>query len=179
MRSLDMSLSDAFSAVFEWERRRMHSQAAVEGPRTFAEKREPRRRGADASERCGAWKYASGVDMQSSGREREVRSGRELVLVGEYAEDGLSADPSVREVNQRWWPCFSLHWGQLPQHPTRRGLVPVDQVGRHGPAHMPAWYLRPPRSRRQVVAGKQLGSRGISIEGTLSTGPTETCRLKH
>ena len=42
MRSLDMPLEAAFATPFEWERRRMHSEDAVEGPRAFAEKREPR-----------------------------------------------------------------------------------------------------------------------------------------
>ncbi|MER7178198.1 enoyl-CoA hydratase-related protein [Streptomyces hyaluromycini] len=45
MRSLDMALDEAFVTPFEWERRRMHSEDAVEGPRAFAEKREPRWRG--------------------------------------------------------------------------------------------------------------------------------------
>jgi dehydration protein DpgD len=41
LKSLDMPLADAFTARFESERRRMHSRDAVEGPRAFAEKREP------------------------------------------------------------------------------------------------------------------------------------------
>jgi dehydration protein DpgD len=45
MRSLDMPLAAAFAATFEWEQRRMYSEDAVEGPRAFAEKREPRWRG--------------------------------------------------------------------------------------------------------------------------------------
>ncbi|MEU2339193.1 enoyl-CoA-hydratase DpgD [Streptomyces sp. NPDC013172] len=45
MRSLDMPLEEAFDTSFEWERRRMHSEDAVEGPRAFAEQREPRWRG--------------------------------------------------------------------------------------------------------------------------------------
>jgi enoyl-CoA hydratase/carnithine racemase len=40
-RSLDMPLEQAFTTRFEWERRRMFSRDAVEGPRAFAEKREP------------------------------------------------------------------------------------------------------------------------------------------
>ncbi|MEV0570063.1 enoyl-CoA-hydratase DpgD [Dactylosporangium sp. NPDC050588] len=42
LRSLDMPLPDAFTAEFVWERRRMHSEDAMEGPRAFAEDREPR-----------------------------------------------------------------------------------------------------------------------------------------
>ncbi|MEU0562521.1 enoyl-CoA-hydratase DpgD [Dactylosporangium maewongense] len=45
MRSLDMPLHDAFAAPFAWERRRMHSEDAVEGPRAYTEKREPHWRG--------------------------------------------------------------------------------------------------------------------------------------
>lgn len=41
MRSLDMSLEQAFATRFEWEQRRMHSQDAVEGPRAFAQRRAP------------------------------------------------------------------------------------------------------------------------------------------
>lgn len=45
MRSLEMPLETAFATEFEWERRRMHSKDAVEGPRAFAERREPRWQG--------------------------------------------------------------------------------------------------------------------------------------
>ena len=41
MRGLDMPLAQAFYTEYEWERRRIHSQDAVEGPRAFAEKRSP------------------------------------------------------------------------------------------------------------------------------------------
>jgi dehydration protein DpgD len=41
MGSLDMPLPDAFGARFTWEQRRRRSRDAVEGPRAFAEKREP------------------------------------------------------------------------------------------------------------------------------------------
>jgi dehydration protein DpgD len=41
LKSLDMPLEAAFSARFEWEQRRRYSLDAVEGPRAFAEKREP------------------------------------------------------------------------------------------------------------------------------------------
>lgn len=41
MRSLDMPLEQAFTTRFEWEQRRMSSRDAVEGPRAFAEGREP------------------------------------------------------------------------------------------------------------------------------------------
>ena len=41
MRSLDMPLEDAFTASFPWEQKRRYSADAVEGPRAFAEKREP------------------------------------------------------------------------------------------------------------------------------------------
>ncbi|GIH09754.1 enoyl-CoA hydratase [Rhizocola hellebori] len=40
-RSLDMPLEEAFAARYEWEERRCVSQDAVEGPRAFAERREP------------------------------------------------------------------------------------------------------------------------------------------
>ncbi|HEX6344782.1 enoyl-CoA-hydratase DpgD [Umezawaea sp.] len=40
--SVTMPLRDAFATRYEWEERRMHSEDAVEGPRAFAEKREPR-----------------------------------------------------------------------------------------------------------------------------------------
>lgn len=41
MRSLDMPLADAFSARYEWEDRRRAGRDAVEGPRAFAEGRDP------------------------------------------------------------------------------------------------------------------------------------------
>ncbi|MFI5916521.1 enoyl-CoA-hydratase DpgD [Dactylosporangium sp. NPDC051541] len=41
MRSLDMTLEQAFATRFEWEQRRMHSRDAVEGPRAFAQRRRP------------------------------------------------------------------------------------------------------------------------------------------
>ncbi|MFD7132143.1 enoyl-CoA-hydratase DpgD [Streptomyces sp. NPDC059894] len=41
MRSLDQPLEEAFATRYVWEERRMHSQDAVEGPRAFAEKRDP------------------------------------------------------------------------------------------------------------------------------------------
>jgi enoyl-CoA hydratase/carnithine racemase len=41
MRSLDLSLSEAFMTRYPWEERRMHSRDAVEGPRAFLEKRDP------------------------------------------------------------------------------------------------------------------------------------------
>lgn len=44
-RSLDLPLSDAFAAVYPWEERRRVSQDALEGPRAFAERREPRWQG--------------------------------------------------------------------------------------------------------------------------------------
>jgi len=40
-QSLDMSLEQAFTARFRWEERRRLSQDAAEGPRAFAEKRQP------------------------------------------------------------------------------------------------------------------------------------------
>nr|WP_199815193.1 enoyl-CoA-hydratase DpgD [Streptomyces novaecaesareae] len=42
MASLDMPLAEAFGTRFAWEDRRRRSRDAVEGPRAFAEKREPR-----------------------------------------------------------------------------------------------------------------------------------------
>jgi crotonobetainyl-CoA hydratase/dehydration protein DpgD len=45
MRSVDMPLDEAFGAEFGWEQRRRRSADAVEGPRAFAEKREPVWRG--------------------------------------------------------------------------------------------------------------------------------------
>ncbi len=41
MKGLDASLPDAFSAEYEWEKKRRASEDAREGPRAFAEKREP------------------------------------------------------------------------------------------------------------------------------------------
>ncbi|WP_033280620.1 enoyl-CoA-hydratase DpgD [Streptomyces sp. NRRL F-525] len=41
MRSLDQPLPEAFATRYTWEERRMHSRDAVEGPRAFAEKRDP------------------------------------------------------------------------------------------------------------------------------------------
>lgn len=41
MRSVDMPLEEAFTAPFEWEQRRRRSADAIEGPRAFAERREP------------------------------------------------------------------------------------------------------------------------------------------
>ncbi len=45
MRSLDMPLEQAFATSFEWEQRRMYSWDAAEGPRAFAERRQPVWRG--------------------------------------------------------------------------------------------------------------------------------------
>jgi dehydration protein DpgD len=45
LRSLDLTLEEAFTASYEWEARRMHSWDAVEGPRAFIEKRQPIWRG--------------------------------------------------------------------------------------------------------------------------------------
>jgi len=42
LRSVDMPLEQAFTARYAWEERRMHSADAVEGPRAFTEKRDPR-----------------------------------------------------------------------------------------------------------------------------------------
>jgi crotonobetainyl-CoA hydratase/dehydration protein DpgD len=41
MSGLEMPLQEAARARFEWETRRRASEDAVEGPRAFAEKREP------------------------------------------------------------------------------------------------------------------------------------------
>lgn len=41
MRGLDMPLAQAFYTQYEWERRRTQSNDAIEGPRAFAEKRQP------------------------------------------------------------------------------------------------------------------------------------------
>ena len=41
MKGLDMPLAQAFYTSYEWERRRVNSTDAVEGPRAFAEKRTP------------------------------------------------------------------------------------------------------------------------------------------
>jgi dehydration protein DpgD len=41
LRSVDMSLPDAFTATYAWEERRRTSSDAIEGPRAFAEKRAP------------------------------------------------------------------------------------------------------------------------------------------
>jgi len=40
-RSLDLPLAESFGARFTWEERRRESRDAVEGPRAFAERREP------------------------------------------------------------------------------------------------------------------------------------------
>ena len=40
-RSLHLPLPEAFATPYEWERRRQESRDAVEGPRAFAEKRDP------------------------------------------------------------------------------------------------------------------------------------------
>ncbi|RKT19025.1 (3,5-dihydroxycyclohex-3-enyl)acetyl-CoA dehydratase subunit D [Streptomyces sp. 1114.5] len=41
LASLDMPLPEAFGTRFTWEERRRHSRDAIEGPRAFAERREP------------------------------------------------------------------------------------------------------------------------------------------
>ena len=41
LRSVDLTLPDAFTATYRWEERRRQSADAVEGPRAFAEKRPP------------------------------------------------------------------------------------------------------------------------------------------
>ena len=45
MRSLDVPLHEAFAAEYRWERERMHSRDAVEGPEAFSEGRDPVRLG--------------------------------------------------------------------------------------------------------------------------------------
>lgn len=45
MRGLDMPLPEAATARFEWEVRRRQSEDAIEGPRAFAERREPQWKG--------------------------------------------------------------------------------------------------------------------------------------
>jgi dehydration protein DpgD len=45
LRSIDMPLHEAFAARYEWEELRRRSRDAAEGPRAFAEKREPEWRG--------------------------------------------------------------------------------------------------------------------------------------
>jgi dehydration protein DpgD len=45
LSSVDLPLDQAFRTRFRWEERRMHSLDAVEGPRAFAEKRDPVWRG--------------------------------------------------------------------------------------------------------------------------------------
>ena len=45
MRGLDMPLPQAFYTEYEWERRRADSEDTLEGPRAFAEKRAPARKG--------------------------------------------------------------------------------------------------------------------------------------
>lgn len=45
MRSVDLPLDEAFTTAYPWEQRRRHSADAAEGPRAFAERREPRWQG--------------------------------------------------------------------------------------------------------------------------------------
>lgn len=45
MRGLDLPLPQAFYTEYEWERRRRRSEDTLEGPRAFAEKREPNWKG--------------------------------------------------------------------------------------------------------------------------------------
>ena len=42
MQGLDMALPQAFYSEYEWEQKRQRSADTLEGPRAFAEKREPR-----------------------------------------------------------------------------------------------------------------------------------------
>ena len=41
LRSLDLPLAEAFTATYRWEEQRRRSADAIEGPRAFAEKRDP------------------------------------------------------------------------------------------------------------------------------------------
>jgi dehydration protein DpgD len=41
LRSLDLTLEEAFTAFYKWETRRMRSRDTVEGPKAFIEKRRP------------------------------------------------------------------------------------------------------------------------------------------
>ncbi|MER7756441.1 enoyl-CoA-hydratase DpgD [Kitasatospora sp. NPDC097643] len=45
MRSASLPVEQAFATRYRWEEQRMHSEDALEGPRAFAEKREPRWQG--------------------------------------------------------------------------------------------------------------------------------------
>jgi hypothetical protein len=58
-----------------------------------------------------------------------------LVLVCEAAEDLLSADPVLGEVDLRW-PGVSLSRWQLAQGAVRPGCVAVDQVSGQYPAQV-------------------------------------------
>jgi hypothetical protein len=62
-------------------------------------------------------------------------SSGDLVLVGEAAEDLLSADPVLGEVDLRW-PGVSLSRRQLAQGAVRPGCVVVDQVFGQYPAQV-------------------------------------------
>ena len=85
---------------------------------------------------CGARKYESGVDLRFSDAESEVQSGGDLVLVGESAEDGLPADPVVREVDRRWRLGLGLGRSQLAECAVRPGFVSVCQIAGQGPAQV-------------------------------------------
>ena len=41
MRGLDFPLNEAFTRSYEWEEKRRVAEDTLEGPRAFAEKREP------------------------------------------------------------------------------------------------------------------------------------------
>jgi hypothetical protein len=71
--------------------------------------------------------------LGNTNRVVDLGSGRDLVLVGESAEEWFPADPIGRQVDRRR-PGFGLGWRELPECAVPSGLVSVRQIGGQGPA---------------------------------------------
>ena len=86
------------------------------------------------------------------------------MLVGESAEDGLSADPVVREVDRRWWPGLGLYRRAVNSPGlsfARRTTSVAISSGVGGPADGLGWR----RSQRAADGAGVGGCRGWRMTG--------------
>jgi hypothetical protein len=57
-----------------------------------------------------------------------LRSGSDVVLVGEPAENLSAVDPVLGEIDRLWWLSLGLSWCELAERAVRPGSVIVPQV---------------------------------------------------